>query len=861
MTTVTFGDGVLHQAAWICYINGLEIPVMAAEVQFGVWRMPVASLQFTPHPLLQRIGSEDRLQVIIFYLDEFIEPKNPQFRLLGEFEAVGSGYSSTTGSRQFQLDCVAPIQIFKQMYFSQLAAYKNAIVKKAVDGLAIFGSTLTVQTGQDWPSDPLFTSFTGMVNSKKKSPTNRIRKGSFIRRPIDLILHIFQAILSPVNTAKVETKTSDSSATKNDFPTQYEKASVKSPPGKVTRATSVISKNFYARWMKMTGFHKRFFALPMFEDDITEGGCFPIIKATGGYAALRSLQKHAGPRKGSAWDMFMNIYPKMYMEIAMIPTPPAAFIQKKTGKVIGKTKTAANQFRGIMAYFVKPQCLFAIPPACNILFPSMLESFNYQESYLAQPTRIKIRKGHGSNLAKQLSAGTNSVFRSVVRQLLNTGYPSVVYKRAAAYEKAPGSNDENFLIFPEEMFKGPVIQRMAPPPWMQHLFKRISGKKKDKTGEDDNKFPEMTKEDYIANGLKKAEAEIEDYAKTGEIDQFSEETNAAIQETIGDVVIDPVALEEGKQLVLDRLETSAALKYDEEELTETSGIQSLLKKYAQYEFLRARYEKRGGGVSGHPNPYLTPGFPGVVLDQRASGFDCYGYVTNVTQSYSVVGTSAQWKTRADLAFMRTIQEDDRDKVREPISSVRKILQSKTNVTEFYKSLFFAKEEPNKPTAFIREDVLEDVDIKYRLVGPTAAFRDAFEHYDTAMRFVARPGCTLIEYIEAYHDATFTDLLAAGTIQGEHRSFYSASKDATPKAERGGAIYWSRIYKLKQGAGPNPGSKVTNIGTDANESPVEEFTPVDNTHGDMSQTRYDWDTALELYRNLLYGTKGYAGPQE
>jgi len=61
-----------REAAWIVYINGLEIPVIGVEVSYGVWKIPTAAIQMVPHPSLERIGAEDRLHVVIFYKDDFI---------------------------------------------------------------------------------------------------------------------------------------------------------------------------------------------------------------------------------------------------------------------------------------------------------------------------------------------------------------------------------------------------------------------------------------------------------------------------------------------------------------------------------------------------------------------------------------------------------------------------------------------------------------------------------------------------------------------------------------------------------------------------------------------------------------------
>jgi hypothetical protein len=55
------------QAGWLVYINGLEIPVLSMAASFGVWQMPTLTVDLVPHPILTRIGAEDRLQVAVFF--------------------------------------------------------------------------------------------------------------------------------------------------------------------------------------------------------------------------------------------------------------------------------------------------------------------------------------------------------------------------------------------------------------------------------------------------------------------------------------------------------------------------------------------------------------------------------------------------------------------------------------------------------------------------------------------------------------------------------------------------------------------------------------------------------------------------
>jgi hypothetical protein len=459
--------------------------------------------------------------------------------------------------------------------------------------------------------------------------------------------------------------------------------------------------------------------------------------------------------------------------------------------------------------------------------------------------------GHGSKLAKYLSAGMDSAFASVVKQLLNTGYPNIVYERAKMTMKSPGSNDGDYLLFPEEMFKGPVVLRMSAPPWMQHLQSQVNAQK-----------------DAFAKKLERLEEDpLEEFDRNeGESDaDFNKRVIKEKREAVAKLdVEDKTAYMDNAIRNEKKTEKEAEDAWNKQvaKRSDPKNISSLMKKYAEYEFLRARYEQRSCTVSAMWNPYLVPGFPLVILDQRASGYDCIGYLTAVAHNFSARSDGASIGTQINTAFVRTLQEDARDKIMEPLSSVRKVFQNVKNATEFFKAIFYKKTDPGKPVVFQMDDVLETKNKRYQILGPTKAYEDAFENYGTAMNTVARPGCTLREYIEAYHGRDLDSLLADGTVQGENRSFYSVVKDSMPDKKTSGAIYWSRIYKLKQGAGSNPGSKVTNVNDDATSSPgTTGFAPVDSMHGDMAQTRYDWDTTLELYRAILLGKGIGSVPQE
>ncbi len=77
-----------HQAAWLVYFNGLEVPVTTVTVEYGVNKIATCNVDMPPDPRLVRLGNEDRIELDVFYLDEFAYDSS-QFCLMGEFDIVG----------------------------------------------------------------------------------------------------------------------------------------------------------------------------------------------------------------------------------------------------------------------------------------------------------------------------------------------------------------------------------------------------------------------------------------------------------------------------------------------------------------------------------------------------------------------------------------------------------------------------------------------------------------------------------------------------------------------------------------------------------------------------------------------------
>lgn len=544
----------LEMAGWVVYINGLEIPVSGLTVQYGIWEPPTLTLNMIPHTILTRLGAEDRIQVAVFYLDHHWDPTSPTFCLLGEFEVVGWSYNNTPRGRFIQLNCVSQLQILQQLkffYISSMDDIAQALAPVTSTDPSVFSTTKVL-----YPASLFLEGLT-----QNEGPDQ------YIKRPIEFVLNVFRALLRPVQEG-----------------TDSEGSTTELPPA----AASVPGKNFFARWMKMTGFHRRWAALPILEDNPADG-CFPLIKSVQDTNTLLALQQQVGQtvgNAGSAWDLMKQVLGYMYMEVASLPAPPAARIAKESGKIVEPAFPGADEsgtMAAIPTHFVKPMCTFGLPPVCNMVFPSMMQNYTFAENYMEQPTRLYLNESFVADLITSGQHGPNS---TLVKSLMVTGYPYEVRQRLKDTRgTSPQDNTKNMLLFPEEFYKGPVTQRMNAPPWMH-----------------------MLEQQYKASA-------------------------------------------ESKTVVDDAIETASELFGDRE----PSSLGALFDTYAAYEFWRARYAARNGGVTMAWNPYIVPGFPGMVFDQENAGFDTMSYITRVVHTMSAT-TGPQMTTQATFSFGRTLTE-------------------------------------------------------------------------------------------------------------------------------------------------------------------------------------------------------------
>lgn len=291
-----FTESGPHRGAWLCYINGLEVPIVGWQVEYGVWQIPTATIHLFPERCVERIGAEDRVQVAIFYLDHWAGPHS-EFRLMFDGEVIGWSYQHSHGQRTIALSCQAHIQIFQQLFFFYMTTMDDVVAAGTQENLS-----QNLQTAGFFYPYELFHQ--GLVKDVQD-------RNKLVERPFDLVYNVIAGLIS----TRVPT---------------------------ANRSSPML--NFFSRWVRRTRFYNRWVCLPVLEDPeriARRAGLFPIFRAVRNVEALNAMQRRAADtaNRGPVWDLLKDMLDMVYMEIQMLPTAPCVKTELTSRAILGPLRT------------------------------------------------------------------------------------------------------------------------------------------------------------------------------------------------------------------------------------------------------------------------------------------------------------------------------------------------------------------------------------------------------------------------------------------------------------------------------------------------------------------------------------------
>jgi hypothetical protein len=751
----------IHLTSGVVYIAGYECPVNDISVSFGAGVIPTATLTLPASTELVKFGEEDRVPVAIFYLDNWYtdDGKNvvkPTMRLLFDGEIKGWSIMQTTGGDMITFTCIANVNMMNNMYANFLIGANSA---------------------QDTINLDNFSTSTGIVSGSFRTfPVILLNQGLFIgkdqpiERPFDFIANMLLAI--KIGGYPNDKAITDAGAYTKDFKAKIN-ANAATPRIGPNAFSSFITgtvpsavMGFFVMYNHRTKFDKRWIATPL-ERFISTGNSSGVNDssvykqiADPRFAVIREdilnrAQKRALESLFGSGDSFMKLLLTYYSlnayEIMMLPTAPYVVVglPATAGGGAGSALSAGIPVNGSFSstttearlgnYISKPVSPFALPPECNIIFPCMANQTQYMESYDTQATRTVT-----GNPFLDIAAlsGVHPSDDKAAKAATTIAWPYDLFRLAV---NKTGLEFSSALLYPEEYFKGPVLNNATIPSWYVYLQEGAGDQDKDntKTRADQNK-------------------------------------SAANQKPVAKPVL-PNAGSTAEQT------TDYATQVNRKLFLTPSARQELYLKYAKYSHYEARFSQRQGSHDLLFNPYLLPCYPFIRFDTGPAQLHMQGQVVQVTHRLSATAGSS---TSVGYAYGRTFKETAEIVIAsyldqlanfasspegfyntgpvEPVIEVAQQLQQTSKAAAYYKQTYY-----QTPNASTQHSVNKSYVFDYATYFSTSAYNgnvmptstpvtstktytvtldlksqnaDNFNDYNEAMKRVSRPICTLEQYI-------------------------------------------------------------------------------------------------------------------
>jgi hypothetical protein len=314
-------------------------------------------------------------------------------------------------------------------------------------------------------------------------------------------------------------------------------------------------------------------------------------------------------------------------DLQAILAPPAYDIDDRG---LAKSKFTGTESSSIVSFISKPKTLFSFPPACNIIFPSMVASIQYSSSHDQMPTRVyynKISQLRKLNVEQKNGDGYAYMDSQV-------GFPAAIARHAYDSTNSKKTGME-VLVFPEEYYAGPKTVYTQLDPFISELDKlEKSGRIKDTSLKVNNK-------DYVDYG------------------SIPANQAAFLRE--------------------------AFIKADSTKNTNYG----LFMKQAELDYNLMRSTARSCSVAMPFNPYIVVGYSAIVCDSEDINNHIIGTVTAVQHSLSQgsSGTTISMSACRSLTemFRQCLLDGAKYEISplEPITEIRAVLQDKKAANFYY----------------------------------------------------------------------------------------------------------------------------------------------------------------------------------
>lgn len=665
---------------YLVYISGVKVPCSAVSVSCSDGGVASATVSLPPNETILNLGKGDRTQVAIFYLDSWKYKENPTWCLLIEGYISGIQYSNSVASKSIAISVSSNFNILNSMYLEFLGggetssgklgkpnnAVPNEITFKGKFPGQLFTVGLDNKNQIRAPYELIQNIFLATTGEYKDKDTVKSASKLDISQEVERIqslvkLNYDEKIASMTEAERSSYEKQEKERLQKELNTarnpkiqnsdnivDLQKEVIRLEVEKILKdrnlnARTPVSSGFFYRFFTLTRLQKHILASPMLEGLIyttkdkekepkMPSGVFPMLRTSRGSQYVKALAGQSGFKSGengSAKALLANLFSIFSYNITEIASPPI-FSTDDRGLAKGKYSEQGDS-NTIGSFISKPSSYFSVPPACNVIFPSMRLTMSHGMSYDGMPTRVYFQKtsqGRKLNLDNKVGDGYAHMDSRV-------GYPASIARHAIDSSKAP-RNELEILVFPEEYYSGPKT-----------VYKEIN--------------PMLH--------------EIDKIEKAG---RLKDETEKIATSTLSQ--LDTGSLRADQQAFAREAFTKAKAK--------GQNNYDLYLKQAQIEYETLRASGTSCTISMVFNPYIVPGFSCIIADQENIGCHLIGHVVTVNHNITAYNSNTTVELTAVRSLRSLIEGTLLDGGKydvsplEPVSEVRAILQ-KTEAANFY----------------------------------------------------------------------------------------------------------------------------------------------------------------------------------
>lgn len=385
------------------YVSGIYLPASSVSVTTAFSAIPQCTIALPPYAELYGIGRQDRVPVHVFFLDNFREAETPAYKLFFEGVITGFGYVNNAIGRSFVIQCESVLNILNKIYIRHLASMSDVFTN------ALPGQSLTEFTKMVIPS--IFPMLLFSNDSTTLIKDRATTEGD------NLIMYPTQMLENALN-----------------FIVNYDQ-------------DNPLAK-FYKEYLTLIKATKRSTKVAYFD---TKGGdfwgCkrFPTLSFLTDKATVEAIatQVNEWGQRSSIYELISGVLAKMEYEFAFFNSPA----------LIGDS---------VVSMCLKPILYDAMPPACNVMFRSLISSISTNENVDSIPTRIR---SNDVNSIINIIAGGNA---SELQQMATLDcYPSEGFGPTAP----PGVDMDEYTqeLLISEQYTGPNIADISAPDWWSYV--------------------------------------------------------------------------------------------------------------------------------------------------------------------------------------------------------------------------------------------------------------------------------------------------------------------------------------------------------------------------------------------------------